>query len=255
MAAIQDFITPLPVWTERGEIRIPLFGTGHRLWLIACICAGFVLVGAHRGLAAAPEARRRFEIGIAATPLALLAIHTASMFAFDAFNPSCLPLHICNLCEVLVLVYALSGNELLGSVLYGVGTVGSLAALLFPGWSYAPTFSLPSVCGFGEHSLVLMFIIMKLRDKSIRPDFRQLWQPLVFTGIYVAAIQPFNSGYGTNFAFVNWAPPGTPLALWDEMYGNPGYIVVYALAFIALEIALFLPWRRKDGEEDRRGTA
>lgn len=243
IAAIQDFLTPLPIWTERGEVRMPLFGSGHRLWLIACVCVGFVLVSAHRGLASAPEKRRRFEIRIAAIPLVLLAIHAASMLAFDAFNPSCLPLHICNLCEVLVLVYALTGNEFSGSVLYGVGIVGSLAALLFPGWSYAPTFSLPSVCGFGEHLLVLLFIIMKLRDKSIRPAFDRLWQPLAFTGIYVAAVYPFNSRYGTNFAFINWAPYGTPLALWDEMCGNPGYIVIYVLVFIGLGVALFWPWR------------
>lgn len=245
MTAIADFLTPLPVWTERGEILMPLFGGEHRVWLIICLLLGIGLVRTRQLLAHDRRMRRRLDLAVAMAPLVLLAIHIISMLVYGAFNASCLPLHICNLCEVLVLVYALTGNEPVGSVLYGVGTVGSLAALLFPGWTYAPALSLPSVCGFMEHLLVLLFIIMKLRDKSIRPDFRQLWQPVAFTGAYAAAVYPVNKLYGTNFAFINWAPPDTPLALWERMCGNPGYLAIYALAFIALEIALFLPWRTR----------
>ena len=246
MAAITDFLTPLPVWTERGEILMPPFGREHRAWLIICLLLGIGLIRTHRLLARDGRMRRRLDIAVAMAPPVFLAIHIASMLVYGVFNASCLPLHICNLCELLAAGFALTGNESSGTVLYGVGSVGSLAALLFPGWTYAPALSLPSVCGFMEHLLVLLFIIMKLRDKSIRPDFRQLWQPIAFTGAYAVAVYPVNKLYGTNFAFINWAPPDTPLALWERLHGDPGYLAIYALAFIALEIALFLPWRTTD---------
>lgn len=260
IAAIRDFLTPLPVWAERGEILMPLFGQAHRLWLIACVCAGLLLTRAHRRLEHSPQAKRRFELGIATAPIVLLCAHMASMLCFSAFYPSCLPLHLCNLCEVLAIAFALTGNGLYGNVLYGVGLAGSASALIFPGWGHAPAFSLPSICGFGEHLLVLAFIVMKLRDKGIRPAFWDIWQPIVFTGIYVCAIYPFNKRHGTNFAFVNWALPDTPLAAWDEIYGNPGYIAVYALAFLLFELMLFLPWRTRGasaggGSERRWGRA
>ena len=249
MAAIQDFLTPLPVWNDRGEVLLPLFGTAHLIWLAICLAAGALLVAAHRRLDARPAEKHRLELCITLTPFVLLAAHIASMLAWGAFNASCLPLHICNLCEVLALVFALTGSRSCGTILYGVGMVGSLAALLFPGWSYAPAWSLPSVCGFGEHMLVLAFIVMKVRDKSIAPALGDIWQPLVLTGIYVAAIFPLNKLLGTNFAFVNWAPQGTPLLAWEQTFGNPGYITVYAAVFAALELALFLPWRRTDGDD------
>ena len=243
MAAIIDFMTPLPVWDARGDVLLPLFGTEHLTWLAFCLLAGFALVAMHRKLAGRPEEQRRLELAVAFAPFIFLGVHTSSMLAWGAFNTNCLPLHICNLCEVLALTFAISRRKGIGTVLYGVGTVGSLAALLFPGWSTAAAWSLPSLCGFMEHMLVLAFIVMKLRDGSIRPNIRQIWQPLAFTGIYTAGIYPFNKLAGTNFAFVNWAPYGTPLLGWEQRLGNPGYIGVYLTVFVLLELALFLPWR------------
>ena len=242
MSSITGFLTPLSVWTERGEILMPPFSSGHLVWLAVCLCMGSVLVWMHRRLNRERTAQLRLELAVACAPLFLLDVHMSSMFAFRAFSPSCLPLHICNLCELLALAYALTCNEGTGSVLYGMGIVGSLAALLFPGWSNAPAWSLPSVCGFMEHALVLTFITMKVLDGSICPKRRDIWKTLAATGLYLAVIYPLNHLLGTNFAFVNWAPYGTPLLGWEEAFGNPGYIVVYALVFVALEAALFLPW-------------
>lgn len=245
ISAITDFLTPLPVWDARGETLMPIFGTAHQLWLIICIGMVLLLVSGHRGLAPYPKAQRRFELRVACAPAVLCAIHLGLMAAFGAFHPGCAPLHLCNLAEILAIAYALHGDELTGNVLYGIGIIGPLAALLFPGWTTAPAFSLPAVCGFAEHTLVISYVIMKLRDKSLRPTLEGIWQPLVFTGIYVSAIYPFNKQWETNFAFVNWPLPGTPLEMWEQMYGNPGYIACYALVFVLIEIALFYPWRKK----------
>ena len=245
VGAIVDFFSPLPVWDARGETLMPLFGRAHQIWLIVCICAAAALVSAFSRMDDGSREKRRFELAVAAAPLALLGIHLASMLAQGAFHPGCLPLHLCNLAEVLALAYALRGDELTGNVLYGIGITGSLAALLFPGWTTAPPFSLPAVCGFAEHTLVVSYVLMKLRDKSLRPALERIWQPLVFTGIYVSAIYPVNKRLGTNFAFVNWPLAGTPLEVWAQMYGNPGYIACYALVFVLIEIALFFPWREK----------
>lgn len=253
MSSITGFLTPLSVWTERGEILMPSFSAGHLVWLVTCLCVDSVLVCTHRRLNRERASQARFELAVACAPLFLLGVHMSSMVAFRAFSPGCLPLHICNLCELLALTYALTCNASIGSVLYGVGIVGSLAALLFPGWSNAPAWSLPSVCGFMEHALVLTFITMKLLDRSICPRRRDIWKPLAATGLYLAIIYPLNHLLGTNFAFVNWAPHGTPLLGWEEAFGNPGYIVVYALVFVALEVLLFLPWHAR-ANKSQSGT-
>ena len=249
---IAYFFTPLSVWTERGEILMPPFGTGHLVWLAACLCLGVVIVHVHRALGERQVVRHRFELVITGAPLLLLGTHMLSMVVFRALSPGCLPLHVCNLCEILALAYALTRNRSVGSILYGLGIVGSLAALLFPGWSNAPTWSLPSVCGFMEHTLVLVFIVTKILDGGIRPKRCDIWKPLAATGLYLAVIYPLNHLLGTNFAFVNWAPYGTPLIGWEKAYGNPGYIAVYALVFVLLEAALFLPWRAEVTPEPPR---
>lgn len=245
MSAIGDFFAPLPVWDARGEINMPLFSTPHQLWLIICIGICVLLVSGHHGLAPYPRSRRSFELRIVWAPIVLFCVHAASMLAFGVFNPNCLPLHLCNLAEILAVVFAITGSEFSGVTLYGIGLIGSLSALFFPGWTTAPAFSLPSICGFLEHILVVSFIIMKLRDKSISPTPAHVWQPLVFTGFYASAIYPFNKLHGTNFGFINWPLAGTPLELWERMYGNPGYVFAFAVAFASLELLLFLPWKLK----------
>ena len=250
---ITRFLTPLSVWTEQGEILLPPYGVGHLAWLAACLCLGITLVRMNYRLATKEVPQHRMELAVACTPLFLLGAHMVSMAAFRAFSPGCLPLHVCNLCEVLALVYAITHDGSVGSTLYGMGIVGSLAALLFPGWTNAPAWSLPSVCGFLEHTLVLAFIAMEVLGGSICPKRRDIWKPLAATGLYLAAIYPLNHALGTNFAFVNWAPYGTPLLGWEETFGNPGYIAVYALVFVALEAVLFLPWHT--GAHKGRTTA
>lgn len=249
VSSILRFLTPLSVWTERGEILMPPFGAGHLVWLAACLCVGNVLACAHRRLRRERTAQLHLEFVVVCTPLILLGTHMLSMIAFRAFSAGCLPLHICNLCEILAFAYALTRNDSIGSVLYGIGIVGSLAALLFPGWTNAPAWSLPSVCGFLEHTLVLTYIVMKVLDGSICPKRHGIWKPLATTALYLAVIYPLNHLLGTNFAFVNWAPYGTPLLGWEEAFGNPGYIAIYALVFVALEALLFLPWHAGAREE------
>ena len=246
-AAVGDFFTPQPLWLGRNA-GFALFSTGHQAWVVLCLALVLYLASSYWRLArmdnpAATRACRRASLVCAIVPLALLCLHSALMAAAGAFTIEWWPLHLCNVCELLALLYAVSPNEFAGEALVGLGVPASLLALFFPGWMVAPIWSLPSVCGFLEHALVLASAMFVVVGSDIRPKRDHVLRPLLFLAGYAVLIYPFNQRFGTNFAFVGWPLNYGPLALWAEMYGNPGYLVPYAVAFGLIVWGVMAAWR------------
>lgn len=229
-----DFFTPQPLWFGRGE-GFALFSDMHRSWIIACVLLVYVLTRwywwlGRVGTADASARRHRARLAVAVVPLALMAFHSALMARAGAFTVEWWPLHLCNVCELLALFHALHPDEFSGETLVGLGIPASLLAILFPGWTVAPWWSLPSVCGFVEHALVLASALFVIAECDVRPQRDHVLRPLAFLAGYAVLVYPFNQRFGTNFAFVAWPAAGSPLELWASMYGNPGYLVPYAVA-------------------------
>ena len=246
-AAVGDFFTPQPLWLGR-DAGFALFSTAHQVWvalsllLVLYLASGYWRLARMRG-EAAERTRRRVAISCAVVPLALMGFHSLLMARAGAFTVEWWPLHLCNVCELLALLHALRQDEFSGVVLVGLGVPASLLALFFPGWTVAPAWSLPSVCGFVEHALVLASAMFVIVGGAIRPQRDHVLRPLLFVAAYTVMIYPFNQRFGTNFAFVAWPLDFGPLALWAQMYGNPGYLVPYAVAFSLIVWGVMSLWR------------
>ena len=84
---------------------------------------------------------------------------------------------------------------------------------------------------------------LAFRLSAIRPQRDHVLRPLLFVAAYAVMVYPFNQRFGTNFAFVAWPLDFGPLALWAQMYGNPGYLVPYAVAFSLIVWGVMSLWR------------
>ena len=235
------------------------FGPAHLGYLACSVVLIGVLCAAYRRLPSGTawgSPRRTMQLVIAAIPLAMLASRDVMMYHAGVFDPNWWPLHSCNICELLMLVYALKPNQLCGESLATMGIFGALAALLFPSWSYCPPFTWPSVCGSTEHTLIISFTAMVVTGRDYEPSVKRIWMPLVLFGLYVPAAYAFNKAFDTNFMFLNAPPGGSPLVAVAELFGSAGYIVPLVVVVVACWLALYALWRvllhhvEQDGSPD-----
>ncbi len=242
-----------------GGPGFALFGPAHLAWLCVCATLVVVLVRYYRSLPAGitwGSARRRMMLAVAIAPLVLLASDDAIMIAGDAFPAPWWPLHVCNMCEYLCLLFALKPDGAIGrfagEILFTLGIVGCVSALLFCNWTYCPPLTWPSICGFLEHALVLSFVFMLLFGGDLNPQMRDLWLTVAFVCCYAAVMHPLNAAVGTNFGFVNQPADGSPLVWMAETFGNPGYLVPYALVILVVCLAIHVIWLRRHRQDTRR---
>ena len=254
---MHSFFTAEPLmWSGPG---FDVFGPAHLAWLVVCAALVFSLVWAYARLPEGLEPkgpRRTMLLVVGIIPIALRVTHDGLSVAAGVYTPIWWPLHLCNLCELLCLTYALRPGRALGNVVFSLTTLGSTLALLFPGWSYCPPLTYASLCGFLGHALMLAFALMIVVGRDVRPGMRDVWQPVVALVAYACAIYPFNKAFGTNFAFLSKPANNSPLVAMAEAFGNPGYLVPYAVCVLLVMLAQFaLCELSSRGGRGRRGVA
>ncbi len=224
-----------------GGPGFALFGAEHLSWLAVCLAIVAAVLLAWRRLPGGEgpaSPRRRMVLALSLVPVALLASDDLLMVATGTFSAPWWPLHFCNLAEYLCVAHALRPCRPTRELLLTLGLPGGCTALLFPGWSYCPALSWPAICGFLEHALVLALSLLAVSDPRTSPRWQDLAISCAVVGACVALFRWLNPILGTDFGFVNGAAANSPLEAWQAQWGSPGYLVPYALAFVAVAICL-----------------
>ena len=84
----------------------PLFGAVHVAWLAAS-CALIAFCVLHYRALSAGQARKQMTYVVTIVPLILLALQDLGFIVTGTFTPSWWPLHSCNACEYLGIIYAI----------------------------------------------------------------------------------------------------------------------------------------------------
>lgn len=273
------FLTAQPLMLTGPGFAV--MGPEHRAWLLACLCLIVALTvvylrlpatdrknvptkaAAHFKSPATSESRakrgtsstareisrprRCLLLGMSLATLALLVWEDSLMAITGTFSIQWWPLHTCNMCEYISLAFTLAPRrsrvaDLHAEVLFTLGLPGALMALLFPGWSYCDPLTLPVFCGFMEHSLIVAFVLATLLGGDLRPRMRNAWMGMAFVVAYFAVMYPFNQHFSTNFAFISAPAANSPLSAWAASWGNPGYLIPYAIAFVTACLAMHAVW-------------
>lgn len=139
-----------------------------------------------------------------------------------------LPLHLCNLGIFVNLTAAFTRGKI-QSFFAEVSLVlimpGSVAALLFPDWTYRPFWSyLPLLCFFTHSLIVFIPLVFLVRGKT-HVTFRHFWYPYLFLLVTVPPIYLLNIKAGQNYMFLSYPPANSPLKWLCELTGEKYYLI------------------------------
>lgn len=248
-----DFFTPEPVLLREGHAGFAFFDLDHLVLIALCLALAVVIVlryirlPAGDGTGPSPS-RRRVLLAASGTAFAILFAKDASYVALDIMEPLFWPLHICNFCEYIALVYALWPRTCVGrcaaDILFCWGTTGCAAALFLPAWGpYCPARSLASLCGFVEHSLVLGCALCLVLGGDYVPRPRRIWVVIAASVVCGLVFRVLNPILGTNFFFVTdpstMGAPGTWIL---QTFGDPGFLVAYLFVACCLWALVYGIW-------------
>ena len=103
--------------------------------------------------------------------------------------------------------------------------------------------------GFTVHALLMAYPLMLVAGGDLRPEARLL--PRCF-GILVCCTVPvylFDRFFGTNYMFLLWPSPGSPLEWFASFLGNPGYLLGYFPMLAVVWLALYLPFAYRKSKQ------
>jgi len=230
-------------------VGIKMYGLEHISWLIAGVIICVALCFRYRRFDA--PRRKRLAQGLALFILFLELFRIIMQIIAGVFRADYLPLHLCAFTVFFTLIHAFRGGKLLDNMLYGLCMPSAIAALLFADWLRYPILNIQSIQSFLIHIMLMSYPIMCISGGDLHPQAKMLPKCLLLIIVIAVPLYFLNKLLNTNFFFLNWPSPGSPLELFAGIWGNPGYILGLFIILAALWFILYLPIellrRRKKG--------
>ena len=214
------------------------FGPVHLAWLAAFLLFTVTVSLFYRRLKL--EGRRKMRLALAAGVVADELLKMAVLFIGGNYMPRYLPLHLCSVNIFLVAWHALRPNKTLDNFLYTVCMPGALFPLFTPTWTALPPSSLMHIHSFTVHILLASYPIILLFGRDIRPDPRQVPKCLGLLGGLALIAFGANLLFDTNFMFLMEAPAGTPLAWFEQVFGN--HLIGFPVIITILLLVMYSPF-------------
>lgn len=223
-------------------LQVPLYGRVHLTWLAVILVASLLISLVYRALK--PRQRTRFKRGMAIFIVLFELLRQLIYLQLGRYEWGLLPLHLCGITEVTIFVYAFTNHKIVKESLYALGMVGALMALLFADWLIYPVLHFQSIHSFIAHGALFTFVLMLLVSGELKPNPSQL--PAVFMALVVFMVPLYflNHLLDTNFFFLNYPSPGSPLVLFENWVGNPGYIGLTLVLLLVVWLLMYLPFLR-----------
>lgn len=205
------------------------FDSTHLSWLLVFLVISVVMAFVYK------RANDKVRNGILWTIAILMLWNEISKYIIlgiaGHFRAEYLPLHLCSINIFVILAYMLmKGNkDILTEVLYAICLPGALVALLFPSWTSLPFGAFMHIHSFTVHIELFLFPFLLLVG-GFKPRFRRLTKALPVFLVVVVFVYIFNKIYDTSFMFLNGAGEGNPLPFFEDLLGNPLYLI--ALPFL-----------------------
>ena len=147
-----------------------------------------------------------------------------------------LPLHLCSINIILIAIHSIKSSKFLDNFIYTAAIPAAIAALLFPTWTALPFANFMHIHSFTVHILLVIYPFMLTVAGEIKPDIKILPKLVLFLIGLAVPIYVVNMICNTNFMFLMYAEPGTPLVWFGENWGNHllGYPVLISAVFAVM---------------------
>jgi hypothetical integral membrane protein (TIGR02206 family) len=229
----------------------PNFGMVHFSWIAAAFLLIVAILLIYRRQS--PGTRLRMQKVL----VVLIVILQTSQWLWAAiighYNVvDMLPLHLCSMTVWVEVAGVFSGRTMFKEFCYALGMPGALASVLTPDWYSYPFVSYQYLQAALGHTLLVLIPVLWVWGDGFRPDYRRLPKLFGLLVLFAIPVALINWLLGSNYLFICQAPKDTPLELFENWFGNPGYLIpLIALIFIIWTI-LYLPWVIKSRIREKR---
>lgn len=230
--------------SERTNVGFELFSRGHLIWLLALAIASFITVLIYLRSGNAKQLRMRKAL--ATYLLVAEIIKDIIIVILGAPISAYLPLHLCGYAIFFLMIDAYFPKQKITGqlVAYAFGP-GALMALIFCSWTMLPLFwNFMTIHSFIFHAVILTYLIMRLADGEIRPDYKGVWISLLTIGLLAIPAYLVDMKTGYNYMFIYEVQRNSPLEpIWEIFgvrWGKPGYVVGAFLLVCVIFHALYL---------------
>ncbi len=223
-----------------NHVGFTLYGRLHLTWLVGLFVAGVLVALYYKQLLI--EQRRRFRKIMAVIMVSLEVIKDLIIASSGNFNASYLPFHLCGISLFVILIHAFSESKFWAEASYVICLPGALAALLFADWTVYPLMNFMHMHSFTIHAMIILYPVLLLVGREYQPSISYYPKVLLFVVSLAIPIFIFNKLFNTNFFFINWPSPGSPLVLFEQWLGNPGYLLPLTGLLLIVMAFMYLPF-------------
>lgn len=234
-------------------LAVKNFSSTHFAWLavtLALLVAALLLYRRQNG-----ETRKKLLRGTALAIVALELLRTGWLLAVGHYELyRHLPLHLCGVMIVVEFLAVFTNKRFFKEFAYAAGLPGAAMALLTPEPSGYPLLNIQYLQSIVIHALLALLPLMLIVGDGFRPSLRMLPGNLALLAGLAAFCFGINFLLDSNYMFVRFAPADTPIALFDQWVGWPGYIALLIAMVFALWVLMYLPWElsaRRKGKAGR----
>jgi len=225
------------------------FDGEHMLWLAVFV----VLIGLNSLLYRRMDAKGRenWRKTLAVVIVSSELIRDICLIACGTFLPKYLPFHLCGINIFLIAYHAWRPTKLLDNFLYLICIPGATLAMLFSTWSMLPAFNFIYLHSFVLHILLAMYPFVLTAAGEIRPQPREFPKCILLLAAMAVPVSIFNHFYGTNFMFIAYPEPGTPLVWFEEHMGSFlwGFPVLIPIFLGLMSVPAWLLAKRREKEK------
>jgi hypothetical integral membrane protein (TIGR02206 family) len=222
------------------------FRTGSILHFACLIACGLMVLGLARIAKRhdSPDFRRRLRWFVAGGCLVFWLINTVYWMWPSRFHwAGSLPLHFCNLANLIGAIAVFGRSRLFKAVLYFWAFALCIWAFLTPVLSKGP--ARPEFWVFwGYHLFILLALVEVLVVQRFRPNWNDCRNVWLFTIVYTGILAILDYRLEWQYGFVGPSTPENPTLL-DVLGPYPLRLLWMILIATALFGLLLLPWRGK----------
>jgi hypothetical integral membrane protein (TIGR02206 family) len=149
------------------------------------------------------------------------------------------PLHLCNLTEVVCYLSLLTRWAMLRPLVY-FWSLGALPAFITPEMTAGPE-SVAYWLFWIPHTLIVSIAVHEVIVHGYRPTLHDVGFVAAVTLLYLAIVFPFNIAFNSNYGYVGPSLPGAP-SLIDFLGPWPLRVFWLGLLVLAVFVLAWLPW-------------
>lgn len=223
------------------DVGVVTFGPVHLAWVSVVLLIITLTIFVYRK----QTARNRRRIQVVAAYLLVIGYLVRWIWAALIGQYSIvemLPMHLCTISVMVEFAAVLTGRVILKEFAYCTSLPGAISSLITPGMGLYPLMSYYYLQFAMAHMILILLPLLWVLVDGYRPDIRRFPQCAALLFLFAGVAFLVNQLLGSNYMFLRYPPKDTPLEVFANWFGDPGYLIPTLLLLFIIWFLFYLPW-------------